>query len=610
MLVLLPSIAHARDVAVERNKVPTPDRLAIPFNVVNAAKGCAYLKSDGAFFPRWRVPHAPEDQFTDGPFIWFDTSSTSPGQYYYCSPGTRQWLIENRAIIPRPTELDALETSVVKIFVWVISLYAQVGAWLVWIGAQAVAPLLSLSSFITHPMVTTGWPFLLGLSNLGFIIALLFIAFTTMLQIESMGARRMLPRLLVGAILINFSLIIAGVILDLSRLMMAVMVRTMPGADLNNLGSLGAALLQSSDLLNRTFDLSTLSWIGIKVEANGWNVVFEVLQATLLIWLIAAGFVILIAGLFVRYIVLILLLIVSPLAYLALAFPNMGQYATKWWQLFLKYVFYGPIALFILLMVAALNGVGQKQGLLDFWSLGTQLDGILSVVITGAMFVAAAMAGSKFGIIGANATMSFANKRGRQIAGGMTKGLTFLPRYAGKRMVAQPVKDAARTMKENYASRIRKYKTAGGAPVGKWIMGAKRDKEGKPLPGEDTTIGQAIGRRMSPFKSKDAKAAADAPSAKPTDFLHPSYDPEKLIIPDVRAVLSPDQLRMFANIDTTMLKPAQKDRYDQQVKLLLNDTTVVRTMDAGSKALFMKNPDYQDQILRTLRAIAQQDSAK
>ncbi|HBH46986.1 MAG TPA: hypothetical protein DDX47_06550, partial [Candidatus Jacksonbacteria bacterium] len=64
------------------------------------------------------------------------------------------------------------------------------------------------------------WQIVRDLSNLFFIIVLMAIAFSTMLKLEAYKWQRLLPKLLMVAILINFSKTIAFMILDIGQVLM------------------------------------------------------------------------------------------------------------------------------------------------------------------------------------------------------------------------------------------------------------------------------------------------------------------------------------------------------------------------------------------------------
>lgn len=249
----------------------------------------------------------------------------------------------------------------------------KVGSALVGLLFVGIKPLL-VPGFLTNPFVKAGWPFVLGIANLGFILALLFIAALTILWAGGgFDVRRALVRLLIAAVLINFSLLIAGVILDVSRLFMAVIYRGMAGDSIANLPN---HLLESTAFFKQAFYAQ--DHLGHVIEARvragiigllpvvgqGINAAFaadaftplvQLFIGVVLTWVLVIALLILLIGVLGRYIMLILLLIVSPLAYLFYAMPLTETWARRWWESFLKNVFYGPAVVFMLGLLARLG---------------------------------------------------------------------------------------------------------------------------------------------------------------------------------------------------------------------------------------------------------------
>ncbi|MEX2054589.1 MAG: hypothetical protein WD972_00265, partial [Candidatus Andersenbacteria bacterium] len=386
------------------------------------------------------------------------------------------------------------------------------------------------------------------------------------LRLENFAARRMLPRLLIAAIFINFSLIIGGLLIDASRVVMAIMVRAL---GLANLAEVGEDLLKSSQLIDSTFNLSTSSLIGMKLTATTWNVPLQALQATVVIWALAAGLVALTVGLFVRYIMLILLLIVSPMAYLAFAFPNAGGLAQQWWKTFLKYVLYGPIALFILMLLITLPT--NRNVLNETRDKQSPLDSLLTVGVTSALCIAAVTAGKHFGYIGANAAVNFATKRGKQIAGGTA-------RYGGAAAIG-----AARL-----ADKTLDKATGGNVSVGRGYKSAQdffsqrqKAKKKQDKDRQSQSVGTRVGERTyaSPEKRKlldrDRQYAAEATRA--TDATSPALAPDRLRNKKVAEALKDKQVR------TIIDRAANQKDNDEQIEVIVRSPELAGKMDADAQ---------------------------
>src|SRR3989344_5046097 len=91
------------------------------------------------------------------------------------------------------------------------SLLIMLGGWMV------KTSLVQGSNVLDSPTVRTGFGVMLSLANLGFVLGIIVIAIATILRNQSYGVKQALWRLLVMAILVNFSLVIAGALINFSN---------------------------------------------------------------------------------------------------------------------------------------------------------------------------------------------------------------------------------------------------------------------------------------------------------------------------------------------------------------------------------------------------------
>ena len=75
------------------------------------------------------------------------------------------------------------------------------------------------SLVLIHPIVKIGWMVTRDLANLGFVLAIIIIAFTTIVRAAGFETKKMLVHLIAAAILINFSFVIAGVFTDFAGML-------------------------------------------------------------------------------------------------------------------------------------------------------------------------------------------------------------------------------------------------------------------------------------------------------------------------------------------------------------------------------------------------------
>ena len=263
--------------------------------------------------------------------------------------------VENTAATEEVSDaLSFIENPVSWVLEYVLGTINDIFTWLFdGLVSNIFVTLLSLNVFINSDIVRGGWPFVQGFANLGFIFALLYIALATTLRIDSVAVsiQRLLPKLLIGALLVNFSLIIGGLVIDVSRLVMAVEVKLIVGPE----GSTSTVL---DEILNKskTYESTAIALLNKGPTKNGaFTKILESIKKTVVLAVITIGLLVISINMFVRYVVLLILLIFSPLAYLALALPQTSWMFKQWWQMFLKWVLYGPIVLFFLILITKIN---------------------------------------------------------------------------------------------------------------------------------------------------------------------------------------------------------------------------------------------------------------
>ncbi len=213
------------------------------------------------------------------------------------------------------------------------------------VGYMFLASASVLERFITYttffpPVLYFMWTIVRNFVNLFFILILLIIAFGTIFDNPRYNYKELLPKLIIAALLINFSFLIGRVLIDVSNLLSSVFLNSVG----SNVGQIWANGFGASKLI-ATNGSGILSQ-ALSVEQAGIKVIITVLFSIILIFV--GGFTMLIAGLMalIRIPVLWFLLVVSPIAWIASILPTTRQWTTKWWQEFLSWTFFMPIYLF------------------------------------------------------------------------------------------------------------------------------------------------------------------------------------------------------------------------------------------------------------------------
>ncbi len=224
---------------------------------------------------------------------------------------------------------------------------------LVWILGGILMVLISIliwiaqyNDFIGSPAVTNGWIIVRDLCNMFFILALLVIAFATILKLENYNIKKMLPKLIIMAILINFSKMICGLIIDFAQVIMLTFVdgfKELGGGQLTQ-------MLGIKDILKLDIGLDEKVTLGSVVGSYILALIYTIISV------VVVG--VIVAVLVIRMIMLWIYIVLSPLAYLLAAVPGGQKYSSQWWSEFTKNVIIGPVlAFFLWLSFASLGNV-------------------------------------------------------------------------------------------------------------------------------------------------------------------------------------------------------------------------------------------------------------
>lgn len=243
----------------------------------------------------------------------------------------------------------------------VLNVFGAMEVAAVWLIGQALLVIISVligvaqyNGFTSAPPVNVGWVIVRDLCNMFFVLILLVIAFATILRIPNYSIKQLLKRVVIFAILINFSKMICGLIIDFAQVIMLTFVNGFKDVGGGNF----TFLLGMDKLLSiRKEDVSVIS-------ADFWNIVISYGLAVVYALIMLVVMIALLGTLVFRVVMLWIYVILSPLAYLCNVAPLTRSMSTTWWRQFSQNVMTGPIlAFFIWLSLATL---GQYNNTNDF----------------------------------------------------------------------------------------------------------------------------------------------------------------------------------------------------------------------------------------------------
>lgn len=346
----------------------------------------------------------------------------------------------------------------------------------------------------TNPVIQWGWTPVRDLTNMFFLISLVFIGLATALKLKEYQAKKALPRLIAIALLINFTPVICGVIVDASNIITYYLLEHVSGID----------------EVRKTFEVPTQAIVQIIKGLDNWeDVLGAIMQAQIISGanFFTAVILLLFAFLFaLRYVAIWIAVILSPLAFFSYIFPTLPiikDLWEKWWNQFLQWCFVGVIAAFFLylgnkilieapsIITAPAPGIGIEGGEIAYeWS---KFFGMIVPSLIGVLFL-------YLGFIQALATSAMGAKSAISAAKWTGRTVPRAGAVLGKKAIELPLK----------SEKVRKFaEKRGVAPL--WgaeepgMTGWMKRRVSAPV----RFVGKAVGRAASRFTEAEMKEISE-----------------------------------------------------------------------------------------------------
>jgi len=230
--------------------------------------------------------------------------------------------------------------TIVQIVLSIVSLITMIGG--VMLNGAIYHTVVNISkNYDNLPAINTTWRVVRDVANMTFIFVLLYAAIRTMLGLAK-DTQRLIVNMVIVAVLINFSLFFTKIVIDLSNLMSLTFYDAMvPGAAEEGF----SAVFNGQGLADAFMDKLNLQSL---YDAGGSNVTFKGLITTSVmgsIMLLIAAFVFFAAAIMfiIRYVVLIMVLILSPLAFIAMILPEAKGLQKQWTDALIGQAMFAPV---------------------------------------------------------------------------------------------------------------------------------------------------------------------------------------------------------------------------------------------------------------------------
>ena len=218
-----------------------------------------------------------------------------------------------------------------------------------------------LASFMQVQPVTVGdtsnglyvaWNVMRSFANVAFIIVFLIIIYSQLTSsgVSNYGLKRILPRLIIAAILVNLSYVISAIAVDVSNILgyslQDVFVQIREGVFYVDGESWSEVLTWDSIvgfvLSGGAAGLAAGAGISAAVAGSGGTIagaIFLILPALVGLLLTVLVVILILAA---RQALIIILIIISPLAFVAYLLPNTEKWFDKWRELFMTMLIFFP----------------------------------------------------------------------------------------------------------------------------------------------------------------------------------------------------------------------------------------------------------------------------
>ena len=305
-----------------------------------------------------------------------------------------------------------------------------IAGWILWAAASLFDAVINNFVLQMGALITGGntngiaigesidktWSIVRDLVNLTFIFGLVYVGLRTILNVGT-DTKKLLASILIGALLVNFSLFISKIVIDVSNITATEIYQQMgigEYARTDELKSLSTSevFMARMGLVNLVSVSSQSAKLVTKYKGNiadTDNFIMFVIGANIFIlvaaFVFAAGAILLA----IRFGFLIILMILSPLAFAAAVFPGISGWSTWWWKSLFTQAFFAPAYLFMLYITLFIaDGYQSQMG--NFDGIFMNVDGVFQqgfttaafFVITIVMMVASLLIAKNMGAVGAS----------------------------------------------------------------------------------------------------------------------------------------------------------------------------------------------------------------
>lgn len=267
--------------------------------------------------------------------------------------------------------------------------------------------------------IDEGWRVFRDLANIFFVFVLIYIAVSTILSLQSSATFKTLTRIIVVALLINFSLFFTKAMVDVSNIVTIQFYTSAAGSVEPTYQGLSLVIIKALNL-SSYYDPTTGTSVKISDPQNMFTIG---VMGSLLMLITAFVFFAAAILLVIRFVILIFLMITSPLAFVGSIVPQLGNFSSKWWHSLIDQCIFAPaLMMFLWFTVKLIYSQGFQQMVLgkvaaeDTLMTGVSSPSVSAVavvmnfLIVITFMVASLVVAKAAGAAGSSMAMNFAQK--------------------------------------------------------------------------------------------------------------------------------------------------------------------------------------------------------
>lgn len=242
------------------------------------------------------------------------------------------------------------------------------------------------------------WSKIRDYANILFVVFFLFVIYSQMTGygLDNYGIKRMLPKLIVGVIVVNASFYICGLLVDLSNVVGSSAFNFVSAAAVGDIPA-GEWSNSDSGWINKIAGLALVLTVGYFALATVISMLlFVVITAVTTIFLLG-----------VREAIIILCIVLSPLAFVAMIMPNTEGLYKKWWSAFKASLMVYPMVGLVFgasNLAARILGSGLKESDIIMQS-------IVALLVFAPLLIVPKLVRSAVEIIGIGGAVAWLNKQ-------------------------------------------------------------------------------------------------------------------------------------------------------------------------------------------------------